>query len=179
MSAQAETRGPQPQDIVAVDEHSPDGNGRNRGGRGFQAGKIGDLETLFLQDDKPFRFESHPDLAASGGDAPYDFSRKDLFSAVKGAGVVVVELALGVIEDAHPSQRPDGDLAFRSEAKPGDFVVRDGVSVRFGMKVVEVIAGGHVEPVQTFLGADPYFLPGSQPGRSPVVVPDVYVGQYL
>ena len=140
--------------------------------------KIDDLEGFPLDDGQSFRFQSDPDLAAAGGDAPHHFSRKERVSVFIGAGPVDVERLVGGTVDAHASQGAGHDLAVRRQAQSRDFVIRDGPGVCVGMAKTGGTSGGDVHPEQTLQRADPHHVSCAKIGRGPVVFPDMDVRQH-
>ena len=84
---------------------------------------------------------------------------------------------IGGIVDADTTQCSDHDLPLRREAQPGDFVIREGVTVRFGMEIAGLFAGSDVNPVESPQRPDPYIIPGAQIRGGLVVFPDVNARQ--
>ena len=177
-SAQAVSFGRHPQTAGAVQEH-PDRGGRNGGGGAFDVGKIGDGKRFPLDDGQSFGFQPDPDLPVPGHEAPHQVSRKEGVPVIVGMGAVGVELLVGGVEEADAAQGPDEDFPLRRQAEAGDFVVREGVPLRFGMLEAGVFPGGDIDPVQAFQGPDPDVVPGAQIGGGLVVLPDVDPGQDL
>ena len=138
---------------------------------------IGNLEILLLKDDKPLRFHADPDLIAPGGNAPHDISRKCLMPVVMGACPVCIKRLIDRIIDTDTPHRSDDNLVFRSGAKPGDLVVRDGARVRVGMLMEDMVARDDIDLVQSLLRSDPHVVSGAQEGGGRVVLSDVHAGQ--
>ena len=118
-----------------------------------------------------------PDLPVPGHEAAHQVSRKEGVPVIVGMGAVGVELLVGGVEEADAAQGPDEDFPLRRQAEAGDFVVREGMPLRFGMLEAGVFPGGDIDPVQAFQGPDPDIVRGAQIGGCLVVLSDVYARQ--